>query len=434
MDKIQELMRLSTKTILLTGEGISAKALPTGQLYPVKSHMAIAKLVKQEIISHVITSNIDGLHTMSGVPSEKLTELNGNTNTESCNTCGQEYFRDFNIRNLAKDLEILNTERHCDKGQTKCEEGLLFNVKCNHAMDCSVIDGEPLEIIKDADLVISLGFMYQRFECLKSENLQAKLVVVNQIVHDNVENHEVCLYLKPEKFVALIMARLEQKTPVFILHKWMKVIKFQQTDGVDALTVAEVTKDGVACSLFSQIEINGKLTNDRSLEGMGKYATEHQFVIKDMVHGRPELVIQLPVEIINKSAHVWFDMQYDPMTKTNGEWIKVICMDKDFKFMSTLKTAMIFKKNFGRDAAELDMPGSFQTRARSKSASRERSLSAGKNRSTSKGSRKSTNSKKRSSSNAGNKREQVLRELSKTRGRQQNNSTVLADEEEKKEA
>ena len=196
---------------------------------------------------------------------------------------------------------------------------------------------------------------------------------------------------------------------------------------MDALTVAEVTKDGVACSLFSQIEINGKLTNDRSLEGMGKYATEHQFVVKDMVHERPELVIQLPVEIINKSAHVWFDMQYDPMTKTNGEWIKVICLDKDFKFMSALKTAMIFKKNFGRDAADLDMPGSFQTRARSKSVSRERSLSAGKNRSTSKGSKKSTNSK-RSSSNAGNKREQVLR------GRQKKNSAVLADEEEKKEA
>ena len=116
---------------------------------------------------------------MSGVPSGKLTELNGNTNTECCIYCGQEYFRDFNIRNLAKDLKILNTARHCDKGLTKCEQGLLFNVDCNHAMDCSVIEGEPLEIIKDAHLVISLGFMYQRFECLKSEHLQAKLVVVN---------------------------------------------------------------------------------------------------------------------------------------------------------------------------------------------------------------------------------------------------------------
>ena len=96
------------------------------------------------------------------------------------------------------------------------------------------------------------------------------------------------------------------------MHKWLKVIKFVQTDGIDALTIEEVTKEGVPCKLFSQIEINGKLTNDRSLEDMAKSATEHQFVIKDMIHGRPELVIQLPVVIINKSCHIWFDMQFDP--------------------------------------------------------------------------------------------------------------------------
>ena len=105
------------------------------------------------------------------------------------------------------------------------------------------------------------------------------------------------------------------------MHKWMKVVKFEQTDGVDALTVEEVSKDGQPNCLFSQIEINGKLAKDRSWEDVGKYTTDHQFVVKDMVHDRPELVIQLPVEIINKNDHVWFDMTYDPYSKTNGEWV-----------------------------------------------------------------------------------------------------------------
>lgn len=201
MDKIQELMQNSTKTILLTGSGIIAN-FPVGSKYPVKNHMAIAKLIKQDIISHVITSNIDGHHAMSGIPSEKITELNGNTNTEFCNKCGQVYFRDFNVRNVAKDMEVLNTGRHCDKGNVKCQDGILVTSKCDHSESCNVIDGEPLEKIKDADVVISLGFMYQRFECLKKENLQAKLIIVNNILHDKiVDDHEVCLHLKPEKFL-----------------------------------------------------------------------------------------------------------------------------------------------------------------------------------------------------------------------------------------
>ena len=69
--------------------------------------MAILQLIRKDVISHVITSNTDGLQTMSGIPSEKLTELNGNTNTEYCDKCYQVYFRDFNVRNFTKDLEVL---------------------------------------------------------------------------------------------------------------------------------------------------------------------------------------------------------------------------------------------------------------------------------------------------------------------------------------
>ena len=149
------------------------------------------QLVKREVISHVITSDCHGLLTMSGqylgISADKITELNGNTNTEFCNVCGKVYYRDFNVRNMANDLGVLNTERHCDKGRVKCQYGMLKSCYCNFAEDCSVIEGEPLEIIKDCDLVISLGFAYERFECLKKENLQAKFVVVNDREDKNAD-------------------------------------------------------------------------------------------------------------------------------------------------------------------------------------------------------------------------------------------------------
>lgn len=113
-------------------------------------------------------------------------------------------------------------------------------------------------------------------------------------------------------------------------------------------------------------------------------------------------------------------------------------MDKDFKFIQELKTAMIYKKSFGREASALAMPGSFESRARSKSQSRERSLSGGKRRSTSRGSKggKGKNKAMRSTSanldaspmkDAGNEREKILKQLNESRGRQMNK-----DEEEKK--
>ena len=102
-------MNKSTKTVLLTGAGFSASK------YPVKSHMAIVQLMKQGKISHLITSNNDGLHKMSGIPSEQLSELNGNTKSEYCNKCGHVYNRDFNVRKFTRDLQVLNMGRVCDK-------------------------------------------------------------------------------------------------------------------------------------------------------------------------------------------------------------------------------------------------------------------------------------------------------------------------------
>ena len=147
----------------------------------------------------------------------------------------------------------------------KCIDGMIENVKCNYAEDNFVIDGEPLEIIKDADVVISCGFMYHKFECLKPDNLQAKLIVVNDIVDKEPTWSEVCLIRKPPFFINSLIGRFKLQVPKYTHHKWMKVVKFTQRDGNPALSVKEMTRDGIPNSLFSQIEINGKITNDRDL-------------------------------------------------------------------------------------------------------------------------------------------------------------------------
>jgi NAD-dependent deacetylase len=58
---------------------------------PNRGHRAVDALVRRGKVAAVITQNIDGLHQASGIPSEKVIELHGNTTFATCLDCGQRY-------------------------------------------------------------------------------------------------------------------------------------------------------------------------------------------------------------------------------------------------------------------------------------------------------------------------------------------------------
>jgi len=58
---------------------------------PNRAHLAIAALVKRNVVSAVITQNIDGLHQASGVPDDRVIELHGNTTYAACLSCEKRY-------------------------------------------------------------------------------------------------------------------------------------------------------------------------------------------------------------------------------------------------------------------------------------------------------------------------------------------------------
>lgn len=55
---------------------------------PGRGHKALASLVRDGWISHIITQNIDGLHQASGVPDKQIVELHGNGTYAKCLSCG----------------------------------------------------------------------------------------------------------------------------------------------------------------------------------------------------------------------------------------------------------------------------------------------------------------------------------------------------------
>ena len=61
---------------------------------PNSGHLFFTKLEQQGRLLGLITQNIDGLHTKSGLSKEKIIQLHGWTNTAACLSCGAEISMD----------------------------------------------------------------------------------------------------------------------------------------------------------------------------------------------------------------------------------------------------------------------------------------------------------------------------------------------------
>lgn len=68
---------------------------------PTYTHEAICKLMELDIIKYLISQNTDGLHRLSGIPAQKISELHGNGFEEKCEKCKTRVMRKTNCRNKA---------------------------------------------------------------------------------------------------------------------------------------------------------------------------------------------------------------------------------------------------------------------------------------------------------------------------------------------
>ena len=56
------------------------------------------RLAREGYVRRVVSCNVDCLHVRSGLDRERLCELHGNCFAESCENCGREYVRDFEMK------------------------------------------------------------------------------------------------------------------------------------------------------------------------------------------------------------------------------------------------------------------------------------------------------------------------------------------------
>ena len=115
-------------TELDRGAASDDDGVPYEQLRPTYTHEALVKLVEMGLIKHIISQNGDGLHTLSGVQPENLSELHGNVFIEVCTKCGHQFDRLFYVMDDAASQHYEELE---DNGRTEIPKPL-------HAAQCKM--------------------------------------------------------------------------------------------------------------------------------------------------------------------------------------------------------------------------------------------------------------------------------------------------------
>jgi len=90
--------------------------VPYEDLIPTLAHEAVAWLVETGTIQHVKTQNCDGLHGLSGIHPDQLSELHGNIFIEYCKNCGREYERNYDVENMKANSYFEELE---ERGKTR---------------------------------------------------------------------------------------------------------------------------------------------------------------------------------------------------------------------------------------------------------------------------------------------------------------------------
>lgn len=126
------------------GKGTSSNTRPEdlSKFSPSRVHDLITDLVNLNIIKHVISQNIDDLHTKSGLSDNNITEIHGNMMKEKCTNC----------KKVVKHMTQVDGQRPCE---------------CGGTLQCTLINfGQDLDIdefikaeeeMKKTDLLFVIG-------------------------------------------------------------------------------------------------------------------------------------------------------------------------------------------------------------------------------------------------------------------------------------
>jgi NAD-dependent deacetylase len=147
---------------------------------PNTGHIAIAKLVALNKVTHVITQNVDGLHQKSGIADDNVIELHGNANYATCLDCGEHY----ELESIRQAFSTNETIPYCDR----CN-GIVKTATISFGQSMPIAQMERAQVATlDCDLFIAIGsslvvYPAAGFPRIAKQN-GAELVIINNQATD----------------------------------------------------------------------------------------------------------------------------------------------------------------------------------------------------------------------------------------------------------
>ena len=234
--------RSGVDTKLDTGPGIWAKqaAELTGKqvkrpkkvvkmlsALPSLSHMSMVELQNKGILKFIISQNVDGIHLKSGIKSNNLAELHGNTNLEICKECNIKYLRDCSVRAMSivsQDVNDHKTGRYCDICKSELQDTII-----NFGETLPVDELKKAEYHSNkGDLCLVLGSSLTvnpaaSFAELFGQHRNKKLCIVN-IQKTPLDKYcDIRIFAKCDDVMKILMNQLGYNIPEWKLNRYLEI-------------------------------------------------------------------------------------------------------------------------------------------------------------------------------------------------------------------
>ncbi|CAG8114368.1 unnamed protein product [Penicillium olsonii] len=290
---------------------------------PTPSHMALVELQNRGILKYLVSQNCDGLHRRSGILPERISELHGSSNRESCHDCGKEYIRDFRaVSNYEKGDHDHRTTRKC----ARCG-GALYDSIINFGES---LPAQAMELAQQnaemADLCLVLGSSLtvtpaNSIPEMVGERKGAKLAVCNLQTTPIDHLTDLRIFSEADLLMTKVMEKLGFPIPPFVQRRRLMVKVETQEEDRHRLTATGVDTDGTPMTYLQSVR----------LEGSRRIARAEPFVIQVRESLQPGSRLKLDLEFMghfdepnlelvheyNGDEEALYELEFNLQ---NGEW------------------------------------------------------------------------------------------------------------------